>query len=72
MFRFKTIFGDRLSSRVFDNRATAMFVKCAVLNRMMQLCKPDSYAVTGLSLDRERHRKVLLFDGLYNKAVLAD
>ncbi|WP_404786890.1 IS5 family transposase [Altericista sp. CCNU0014] len=45
MFRFKTTFGDRLSSRHFDNQATEMFVKCAALNRMMQLCKPDSYAV---------------------------
>jgi Transposase DDE domain len=45
MFRFKTTFGDRLSSRHFDNQATEMFVKCAALNKMMQLCKPDSYAV---------------------------
>jgi Transposase DDE domain len=47
MFRFKTTFGDRLSSRNFDNQATEMFVKCAALNRMINLCKPDSYAVTG-------------------------
>jgi IS5 family transposase len=46
MFRFKTTFGDRLSSRNFDNQATEMFVKCAALNRMINLCKPDSYAVT--------------------------
>lgn len=46
MFRFKTIFGDRLSSRVFENQATEMFVKCAALNRMINLCKPDSYVVT--------------------------
>jgi hypothetical protein len=45
MFRFKITFGDRLSSRHFDNQATEMFVKCAALNKMMQLCKPDSYAV---------------------------
>jgi transposase len=45
MFRFKTTFGDRLSSRNFDNQAREMFVKCAALNKMMQLCKPDSYAV---------------------------
>jgi IS5 family transposase len=47
MFRFKTIFGDRLSSRVFENQATEMFIKCAALNRMINLCKPDSYVVTG-------------------------
>jgi IS5 family transposase len=45
MFRFKTTFGDRLSSRHFDNQATEIFVKCVALNKMMQLCKPDSYAV---------------------------
>jgi IS5 family transposase len=45
MFRFKTTFGDRLSSRHFDNQATEIFVKCVALNKMMQLCKPDSYVV---------------------------
>ncbi|MBD1852781.1 IS5 family transposase [Leptolyngbya sp. ST-U4] len=45
MFRFKTIFTDRLSSRKFDNQAVELFIKCAALNRMIQLCKPDSYAV---------------------------
>ncbi len=47
MFRFKTTFGERLSSRHLDNQATEMFVKCAALNRMINLCKPDSYAVIG-------------------------
>lgn len=46
MFRFKTTFGDRLSARNFDNQATEMFVKCAALNKMIQLGKPDTYAVT--------------------------
>jgi IS5 family transposase len=45
IFRFKTTFGDRLCSRNFDNQATEMFVKCAALNKMIQRCKPDSYAV---------------------------
>ncbi|MBD3886650.1 IS5 family transposase [Phormidium tenue FACHB-886] len=45
MFRFKTIFGDKLSSRKFDNQAVELFIKCAALNRMIQICKPDSYAV---------------------------
>lgn len=45
MFRFKTIFGDRLSSRKFDNQAVELFIKCAALNRMIQICKPDSYEV---------------------------
>ncbi len=45
MFRFKTTFGDRLSLHNFDNQATEMFIKCAALNRMINLCKPDIYAV---------------------------
>jgi transposase len=45
MFRFKTIFGSRLSSRTFDNQAVELFIKCAALNRMIQIAKPDSYEV---------------------------
>jgi hypothetical protein len=45
MFRFKTIFGERLSSRDFDNQAIELFIKCAALNRMIQIAKPESYPV---------------------------
>ena len=45
MFRFKTIFGGKLSSRCFDNQAVELFIKCAALNRMIQAGKPDSYRV---------------------------
>lgn len=45
MFRFKVIFGGKLSSRQFDNQAVELFIKCAALNRMIQLAKPDSYAI---------------------------
>ncbi|NJO49111.1 MAG: IS5 family transposase [Leptolyngbyaceae cyanobacterium RM2_2_4] len=45
MFRFKTIFGGNLSARKFDNQAVELFIKCAALNRMMQIAKPDSYKV---------------------------
>lgn len=45
MFRFKTIFGGSLSARNFDNQAVELFIKCAALNRMIQLAKPDSYKV---------------------------
>lgn len=45
MFRFKAIFGGNLSSRKFDHQAVELFVKCAVLNRMIQIAKPDSYEV---------------------------
>lgn len=43
MFRFKTIFGATLRRRLFDNQAIELFLKCAALNRMFQLGKPDSY-----------------------------
>ncbi len=45
MFRFKTIFAGNLSSRNFDNQAVELFIKCAALNRMIQIAKPDSYEV---------------------------
>lgn len=45
MFRFKTIFGGLLRRRRFENQAVELFLKCAALNRMIQLGKPDSYKV---------------------------
>ena len=46
MFRLKCIFGGSLSSRQFDNQAVELFLQCAALNRMIQLCKPESYIFT--------------------------
>lgn len=43
MFRFKTIFGSNLSARQFDNQTVELLIKCAALNRMIQIAKPDSY-----------------------------
>ncbi|AFY71380.1 transposase, IS4 family [Thalassoporum mexicanum PCC 7367] len=45
MFRLKTIFGGKLRSRNFDNQAVELFLQCVALNRIMMLCKPDSYLV---------------------------
>lgn len=45
MFRFKTIFGGTVRRRLFDNQAVEIFLKCAALNRMIQLGKPNSYKV---------------------------
>ncbi len=45
MFRFKTIFGGLLRRRRFENQAVELFLKCAALNRMIQLGQPDSYKV---------------------------
>jgi IS5 family transposase len=45
MFRFKTIFGGTLRRRRFANQAVELFLKCAALNHMIQLGKPNSYIV---------------------------
>ncbi|WP_083583216.1 hypothetical protein [Phormidesmis priestleyi] len=38
-------FGSYLSIRKFDHQAVELFIKGAALNRMIQICKPDSYEV---------------------------
>jgi hypothetical protein len=38
-------FGGNLSARKFNNQAVELFIKCAALNRMIQIAKPDSYQV---------------------------
>lgn len=43
MFRFKTIFSDRLSSRSFANQRTEVLLKCRILNQMAELGLSDSY-----------------------------
>jgi hypothetical protein len=45
VFRFKTIFTDKLQSRNQDNQFQEMIIKCAALNRMTHLGMPDSYKV---------------------------
>lgn len=46
MFRFKTIFGDHIQSREDRRQATELKLAFAMLNRMFELGRPDSYAVT--------------------------
>lgn len=46
MFRFKTIFTDKLQSRKQENQFQEMIIKSAALNRMTHLGMPDSYKVT--------------------------
>lgn len=43
--RLKSIFGDKLSARKFEQQATEMFVRCAALNQMTHLGMPHSYAL---------------------------
>lgn len=45
-FRYKTIIGDRLKSRKFDNQKTEVKIGCAILNRMAQIGMPVSCKVT--------------------------
>ncbi|PZO56272.1 MAG: IS5 family transposase [Phormidesmis priestleyi] len=44
MFRFKTAFGGKVSSRKMNRQVNELKVQCLVLNRMIQVAKPDSYA----------------------------
>ena len=47
VFRFKTIFGDRLQTRQIDNQFKELILKSAILNRMTHLGMPDSVKVVG-------------------------
>jgi len=46
VFRFKTIFTDKVQSRKQENQFQEMIIKCAALNQMTHLGMPDSYKVT--------------------------
>ena len=46
MFRLKRIFGGKLSSREFENQAVEIFIECMMLNKMIQIAKPESYVVS--------------------------
>lgn len=43
MYRLKTIFDDKLRSRIFENQAVEALLRCAALNKMTSLGMPDSY-----------------------------
>jgi IS5 family transposase len=45
MFRLQTIFGERVTARGFAGQAAQLLVRCAALNRLTQLGRPDSYRV---------------------------
>jgi hypothetical protein len=45
VYRFKTIFGNTLSTRTLSRQVTEVRIKAAVLNRMTRLGMPDSYRV---------------------------
>ena len=43
MFRLKTTFGGKVASRKMSRQVNELKVQCLVLNRMIQIAKPDSY-----------------------------
>lgn len=45
MFRWKTIFGERLDARSLNQQKTEAGIKAGILNRMMQLGMPQTVAV---------------------------
>ncbi len=47
MFRYKTIFGARLDARNMPQQTAEILIKSSILNRMLKLGMPDSYAVVG-------------------------
>lgn len=46
MYRFKTIFGEKLGARLFQSQCTEAFIKCRALNTMTRLGMPDSYLLS--------------------------
>lgn len=45
MFRFKTILGDKLNARKFENQVTEFLTSISIMNKITSLGMPDSYAV---------------------------
>ncbi len=45
MFRFKTLFGGRLSNRRFDSQTTQAYARLATMNRMTRLGIPKTVVV---------------------------
>ena len=43
VFRYKTIFDPKASSRTFVNQSNEIKLNCKLLNKMIQIAKPDSY-----------------------------
>ena len=44
-FRLKTIFSDRLRSRLMDTQTAEARVRCIAMNRMTSVGMPESYAI---------------------------
>jgi hypothetical protein len=46
VFRFKTLFGDRVRTRRIENQFKELLLKCAILNQMTHLGMPENAKVT--------------------------
>ena len=44
-FRYKAIIGDRLRARHPESQRSEALIACNILNRMAELCRPDSFAI---------------------------
>jgi len=44
-FRFKTIFGDNVTSRLLESQTNDIIIRCKILNKMFQDCKPISVKI---------------------------
>ncbi|MFN8576605.1 MAG: IS5 family transposase [Candidatus Sericytochromatia bacterium] len=44
-FRYKTIFGESLKSRKFESQTNDIIIRCKMLNKMFQNCKPISVKI---------------------------
>jgi hypothetical protein len=42
MFRYKTVFGDKVSARTFENQRTSLLLRLKALNRMTMLGMPET------------------------------
>lgn len=47
VLRYKAVFTDRVQARETRNQFKELLLKCALLNRMTHLGRPDSYKVAG-------------------------
>jgi len=45
MFRLKTIFGDKVPARIFENQRNQLLLRLKMLNRVTELGMPDSYVI---------------------------
>ena len=48
-FRYKTIFGDHLKSRILESQKNEVILNTIILNKMIRIGKPESYKVSSVA-----------------------